>query len=308
MEISVRSHLTAGVAAVVGAGAIAMTPVVMPTHTALSAAPVAVVADVQLAAFSFSDVLNILNTFGLGSALPNISSLLPSSVLTAAAGEFINEVTPVLTGAAGDVLGYLTATVTGLIAGPDSVLARVIGAAVNIPTVLGSAIQSLTGGNFAAAIQTVATGLIAPFTAIGQAVVDAVQSFKTLVTTKLSTVATALPNILLNSIQVALGGNMGSLLTTVQTAITNWISTLVPQASAVAPAAAVAASVTAAAAPVAAVAAAAPAVAAAAVAPRAARHAAPAAAAQAPAARSQAASAPAPRAAAARHARAAAAK
>ncbi|MGV1087654.1 MAG: hypothetical protein ACOYBX_06700, partial [Mycobacterium sp.] len=120
MQISVRSHLTAGMAAVVGAGAIAMTPVVMPTNSALSVAPVATVADVQLAAFSFSDVLGVLQTLGLGGALPDISSLIPSNLITATVGEFINEATPLVTGAAGDVLGYLTSAITGLIVGSDS--------------------------------------------------------------------------------------------------------------------------------------------------------------------------------------------
>ena len=273
MQISVRSQLTAGMVAVVGAGAIAMTPVVMPTNAALSVAPTTVVADVQLAAFSFSDVLGILQTLGLGGALPDITSLLPANVLTAVVGEFINEAGPVVTGAAGEVLTYLTGAVTGLIVGGDSVLARIIGAVGNIPGVLTSAVQSLTGGDIPTAIQTVLTGLVAPVTAIGQAINDAISSLQTFVTTKLTTVANALPGILLNSIQVALGlgGNVSSLLSTVQSVIQIFVSGLIPGAAAVAPVAA-AARVAAVASPVAA---AAPAVAAAvsAVAPRAKRSA-----------------------------------
>ena len=238
MQISVRSHLTAGMVAVVGAGAIAMTPVVMSTNPVLSATPVTAVADVQLAAFSFSDVLGILNTFGLGGALPDITSLIPSNLLTAAVTEFVSELTPVLTGAATESLAYVTSAVAGLIVGPDSVLARIIGAAGNIPAVLTTAVQSLSAGDVAAAIQTVVTGLIAPVTAIGQAINDAVVSFQTFVTTKLSTIAAALPNILINSIQAVVSGNTGSVVTAVQAALNNWLSGLVPGASAVAPAAA----------------------------------------------------------------------
>ena len=232
MQISVRSHLTAGMVAVVGAGAIAMTPVVMPATTALSATPVTAVADVQLAAFSFSDVLGILQTLGLGGALPDVTSLIPSNILTAAVTEFVSEVTPVLTGAATDTLAYVTSAVAGLIVGPDSVLARIVGAAGNIPTVLTTAVQSLSTGNVAAAIQTVVTGLIAPVTAISQAINDAVMSFQTFVTTKLSTIAAALPNILLASIQKVVSGNMGSVVTAVQSALSSWLSGLVPAAPA----------------------------------------------------------------------------
>lgn len=238
MQISVRSHLTAGMVAVVGAGAIAMTPVVMSTNPVLSATPVTAVADVQLAAFSFSDVLGILNTFGLGGALPDITSLIPSNLLTAAVTEFVSELTPVLSGAATETLAYVTSAVAGLIIGPESVLARIVGAAGDIPTVLTTAVQSLSAGDVAAAIQTVVTGLIAPVTAIGQAINDAVVSFQTFVTTKLSTIAAALPNILINSIQAVVSGNTGSVVTAVQAALNNWLSGLVPGASAVAPAAA----------------------------------------------------------------------
>ncbi len=246
MQISLRSQMTAGmvtgVVAVVGAGAIAMTPVVVPSTTAMSV-PMTTVADVQLAALSFSDVLNFLGTLGLGGALPDITSitnLLPANVVTAAVTEFVSEITPVVTGAAGEVLGALGTAVTGLIVGSDSVLARIIGAVGNLPGVVTTAVQSLSSGDFAGAFQAVSTGLLAPFTAIGQAIATAVSTFQAFVTAKLGTVAAALPTILINSIQSALGGNFGSLLTSVQSLVTNWISGVIPGAAAVAPAAAAA--------------------------------------------------------------------
>lgn len=242
MQISLRSQLTAGMVAVVGAGAIAMTPVVVPVNSALSAnvaAPVAV--DVQLAAWSFSDVLGILNSLGISGALPDLTALtdlLPANVLTAAVTEFVNGVTPVITGAATDVFAYLGTTVTGLVVGPDSVLARIIAAVGDVPGVVATAVQSLSTGNLASAVQVVVTGLAAPFTAIGEAIADAVQSFQSFVTTKITSIAGALPGILANAVQVALAGNAGSLLGSIQTALTNWLSGLVPGAAAVAPAAA----------------------------------------------------------------------
>lgn len=242
MQISVRSQLTAGMVAVVGAGAIALTPVVVPGNAALSAnVAVPVAADVQLAAWSFSDVLGILNSLGISGALPDISNLtnlLPSNVLTAAVSEFVNEVTPVITGAATDVFGYLGTAVTGLVVGPDSVLAKIIAAVGNVPGVLATAVQSLSTGNLASAVQTVVSGLAAPFTAIGEAISAAVQSFQTFVATKISSIAGALPGILANSIQTALSGSGASLLGSLQTALTNFLAGLVPGAAAVAPAAA----------------------------------------------------------------------
>lgn len=242
MQISLRSQLTAGMVAVVGAGAIAMTPVVVQGNAGLSAnvaAPVAV--DVQLAAWSFSDVLGILNSLGISGALPDLSSLtnlLPADVLTAAVTAFVNGVTPVITGAATDVFGYLGTAVTGLVVGPDSVLARIIAAVGNVPGVLTTAVQSLSTGNLASAVQVVVTGLAAPFTAIGEAIAAAVQSFQSFVATKISSIADALPGILASSIQAALSNSGASLLGSLQTALTNFLSGLVPGAAAVAPAAA----------------------------------------------------------------------
>ena len=242
MQISLRSHLTVGMVAVVGAGAIAMTPVVVPGNAALSAnVAVPTVANIELAAWSFSDVLGILNSLGISGALPDLSALtnlLPANVLTAAVTEFVNQVTPVITGAATDVFGYLGTAVTGLVVGPDSVLARIIAAVGNVPGVLSTAVQSLSTGNLAAAVQTVVTGLAAPFTAIGEAIATAVQSFQSFVATKISTIAGALPGILANAVQVALAGGGASLLGSLQTALTNFLSGLVPAAGAVAPAAA----------------------------------------------------------------------
>ncbi len=308
MQISLRSQLTAGMVAVVGAGAIAMTPVVVPANPVLSAnVAVPTVADVQLAAWSFSDVLGVLNSLGISSSLPDFSSLanlLPSDVLNAAVSEFVNEVTPVITGAATDVFAYLGTAVTGLIVGPDSVLGRIVAAVGNIPGVLATAVQSLSTGNLSSAVQAVVTGLAAPFTAIGEAIATAVQSFQSFVTTKITSIAGALPGILANAVQVALSGSGASLLGSLQTALANFLSGLVPGAAAVAPAAAAVA------AGVAAVDAAPAAARSAAAAPRvASRHAstaAPSAAAAAP--RSHAAAAKAestPRPAAARHARSA---
>lgn len=242
MQISVRSQLAAGMVAVAGAGAIAMAPIVVPGNAALSANVAApVVADVQLAAWSFSDVLGILNSLGISSSLPDFSglaNLLPTDILNLAVSEFVAQVTPVITGAASEVFGYLGTAVTGLIVGQDSVLGRIVTAVSNIPGVLTTAVQALSTGNLATAVQAVVTGLAAPFTAIGEAISAAVQSFQSFVTTKITAIAGALPGILASSIQTALAGGGASLLGSLQTALTNFLSGLVPGAAAVAPAAA----------------------------------------------------------------------
>ena len=142
MEISVRSYLTAGTVAVVGAGAIALAPVVPATSPAALGVPAPAVADVALTAFSFSlsDVLGLLGNFGIGGALPDVlgalPSLLPGDIVTAVVTEFVNQAGPLVTAAASEVFGYLGTAVIGLLIGPDSIPSRFGGALADIPVVL----------------------------------------------------------------------------------------------------------------------------------------------------------------------------
>ena len=107
MQISVRSYLTAGTVAVVGAGAIALAPIVPGTSPAAIALPTPAVAEVSLTALSLSlnDVLGLLQNFGIGGTLPDIltalPSLLPTDLINAVVTEFVTQAGPLVTAAAG---------------------------------------------------------------------------------------------------------------------------------------------------------------------------------------------------------------
>ena len=124
MQISIRSHLTAGMVAVVGVGAIALAPVGPDDALAFSTlrplVPAAAATEVALAwiTLPFTDVLALLQTLGIGGAIPDISGLVPADLANAIATEFLNQATPLDTTAATEVFGYLNTTIAGLISGP----------------------------------------------------------------------------------------------------------------------------------------------------------------------------------------------
>ena len=237
MEISVRSYLTAGTVAVVGAGAIALAPVVPAAGPAALGVPAPAVAEVTLTAFSFSlsDVLGLLGNFGIGGALPDVlgslPSLLPSDIVTAVVTEFVNQAGPLVTSAAWEALGYLGTAVTGLLIGPDSIPSRFGGALANIPVVLATAVGSLTTGDIAGALQTITTGLAAPITGITQAITDAAEAFQTYLATEFNDLLGALPGVLLSAVQTVLGGNLQSLIDSIGGALSGLFGGLIPAAS-----------------------------------------------------------------------------
>ena len=237
MEISVRSYLTAGTVAVVGAGAIALAPVVPAAGPAALGVPAPAVAEVTLTAFSFSlsDVLGLLGNFGIGGALPDVlgslPSLLPSDIVTAVVTEFVNQAGPLVTSAAWEALGYLGTAVTGLLIGPDSIPSRFGGALANIPVVLATAVGSLTTGDIAGALQTITTGLAAPITGITQAITDAAEAFQTYLATEFNDLLVALPGVLLSAVQTVLGGNLQSLIDSIGGALSGLFGGLIPAAS-----------------------------------------------------------------------------
>lgn len=237
MEISVRSYLTAGTVAVVGAGAIALAPVVPATSPAALGVPAPAVADVALTAFSFSlsDVLGLLGNFGIGGALPDVlgalPSLLPGDIVTAVVTEFVNQAGPLVTAAASEVFGYLGTAVIGLLIGPDSIPSRFGGALADIPVVLATAVGSLTTGDIAGALQTITTGLAAPITGITQAITDAAEAFQTYLATQFNDLLGALPGVLLSAVQTVLGGNLQSLIDTIGGALSGLFGGLIPAAS-----------------------------------------------------------------------------
>ena len=233
MQVSVRSYLTAGMAAVVGASAIAMAPVEAISAPSPVAVPVSVAAEVALAGITipFTDILSLLQTLGLGGAIPDITGLVPADFLNAVGTEFLNQATPLVTTAAGDVFAYFNSTVAGLLSGPASIPVMFGAALGAIPTVLTTAVQAVSSGDIATALQTLSTGLYAPITAIGQAVVEAGQAFQTYLTTQINTLTNALPGLLLAAVSKVITDNVQAVMASVQTAISGLLGGLIPAAA-----------------------------------------------------------------------------
>lgn len=239
VQISMRTHLTAGLVAVVGVGAIALSPVgpddVLAFSTLRPVAPAAATAEVALAGITlpFTDVLALLQTLGLGGAIPDISGLVPADLANAIATEFLNQATPLVTTAATEVFGYLNTTIAGLINGPDSIPARFGAALGEVPGVLLSAFESFRAGDVATTLQVLSSGILAPITAIGQAVIDAGEALQSYVTTQVTAVSNALPAVLLASVSTVITNNLQSVLDAVRTAISDLFGGFFPGAASV---------------------------------------------------------------------------
>ncbi len=237
MQISVRSYLTAGTVAVVGAGAIALTPVV--TTAPMPGLPAPAVAEVALTGLSLSltDVLGLLDGLGIVGAVPDfltsMGSLLPTDIVTAVVTEFVNQASPLLLATAGEVFDYLGAAIAGLISGPESIPVRFGDALAAIPVTLGSALQSLGTGDLVTAIQTVSDGLAAPVQGITAALTEAGQAFQAFLTTEFTGLVGALPGVLLAAVQTVITTNVQSLIDTVTNALSGLLGGLVPGSAAV---------------------------------------------------------------------------
>jgi len=242
MQISVRSSLTAGMAVVVGVGTIALAPVESGALSPLTV-PTPAVAEVALAGLTlpFTDIVSLLQTLGIGGAIPDITSLVPADFANAIATEFLNQATPLVTAAATDVYAYFNSTVAGLLSGPTSIPARFGDALGAIPVVVITAVQALATGDLPTAVQTLSTGLVAPITSIQQAVLDATQSFQSFVTAQINSVTFALPGVLLSAVSTVITNDLQSVLAAVQNAISALTFGLIPPAASAPAAAAVAA-------------------------------------------------------------------
>jgi len=232
MQISVRSSLTAGMVAVVGVGAIALAPVESGALSPLTV-PTPAVADVTLAALTlpFTDIVSLLQSLGIGGAIPDITSLVPADFANAIATEFLTQATPLVTAAATDVFAYFNSTVAGLFIGPTSIPARFGDALGAIPVVLVTAVQALATGDLPTAVQTLSTGLVAPITSIQQAVLEATGSFQSFVTAQINSVTTALPGVLLSAVSTVITNDLQSVLAAVQNAISALTFGLIPPAA-----------------------------------------------------------------------------
>jgi hypothetical protein len=235
MQITMRSYLTAGTVAVVGAGAIALTPVVVAAPLAV---PAPAFAEVSLTGLglSLTDVVGLLQGFGIGGALPDIltslPSLLPNDIVTAVVTEFVNQAGPLVLAAAGEVFDYLSAAVAGLISGPDSIPARFGDALAAIPETVIAAFEALGSGDLAIALQTITEGLAGPVSGIAAVLSEAAQAFEEFLTTEFNGLITTLPAVLFSAVQTVLGGNLQSLIDTVGDALSDLLGGLTPGAGA----------------------------------------------------------------------------
>lgn len=235
MQITMRSYLTAGTVAVVGAGAIAMTPVVMDAPLAV---PAPAVAEVSLTGLglSLTDVVGLLQGFGIGGALPDfltsLPSLLPTDIVTAVVTEFVNQASPLVLAAAGEVFDYLGAAIAGLISGPDSIPVRFGDALAAIPETVVAAFEALGSGDLATALQTITDGLAGPVSGIAAVLSEATQAFEEFLTTEFNGLITTLPAVLFSAVQTVLGGNLQSLIDTVGDALSDLLGGLIPGAGA----------------------------------------------------------------------------
>jgi hypothetical protein len=234
--ISVRSYLIAGTAAVVGAGAIALTPVPSnpaPSPGALPASPVAEIALTGVT-LPLTDVIGVLQTLGgLGGSLTGVlGGFLPQQFIDDVVAEVLNQATPLLTTAAGEVFDYLGSALSGLLVGPDSIPARLGAAVGNIPAALAAAVQALSTGDIAGAVQAVTMGLAAPLTEVGQSIEAASQSFQNFLLNELNGVVGALPGILLSAIQTVFGNTIQASLGTITDALSGLFGGLLPAAGA----------------------------------------------------------------------------
>ena len=232
MQISVRSKLTAGLAAATVVGATVLAPVGSVGAHAV-AVPPPVVAEFTLTALtvSYSDLVGLLQTLGLGGVIPDISGLLPADFVNAIATEFISQAIPLVTSAVSSLLGYVSTAISDLVIGPNSIPVRFGTALGGIPTVVLSAVQSLGTGDVPTALETLSTGLVAPITSIGQAIAEAGQNLQAYLTAQINGLVSALPVTFLAAVQSVIGNNVQSVLDSIRNAISALTGGLIPPAA-----------------------------------------------------------------------------
>ena len=234
MQISVRSKLTAGLAAATVVGATVLAPVGSVGAHAV-AVPPPVVAEFTLTALtvSYSDLVGLLQTLGLGGVIPDISGLLPADFVNAIATEFISQAIPLVTSAVSGLVGYVGTAISDLVIGPNSIPVRFGTALGGIPTVVLSAVQSLGTGDVPTALETLSTGLVAPITSIGQAIAEAGQNLQAYLTAQINGLVSALPVTFLAAVQSVIGNNVQSVLDSIRNAISSLTGGLIPPAASV---------------------------------------------------------------------------
>lgn len=201
MEISVRSYLTAGVAAVVGATAIGLAPA--PSIPAIRAAelPAPMVAEIALTGTSipWDTIVQVVQALSSGGSIQGVVTSLISEVGT----EFVRQAMPIVTAVAGDVVKYLGAALADLFTGPDA-------PAIDFPAIISAAVEAVQSGDFPTAVRTLTSALSAPLTQIGQVLFT--PDFQAFLMDKVGTVLGALPEVLRAAVQTVTGIDLKPLL------------------------------------------------------------------------------------------------
>jgi len=219
MDVSVRSYLTAGMAAVVGATAISLSPV--HTAPALRAAelPASTVAEIALTGTSIplETIAAIVKAISSGGSLQaGVTSLINSI-----GAEFVKEAVPVVTAAAGEAVKYLGTALAELLSGPEA-------PQIDFPALLAAVSAAIAAGNVSGAVQALTSGLSAPLTQISQVLFT--PEFQAFVMGKVGDVLGALPQILQAAVQTVLGIDIKPLID----AISGLLGGIAPAASLVA--------------------------------------------------------------------------
>ena len=198
MNISIRSHLIAGTAAVVGAGAIAMTPVTA-AHLNLPTVPVPSAAAVSLAGFD-NPITELINTFNL---LPNLLfsdftlPFFPSPNPLSKTGLFpqiINDALPVVRQLGVNGSSYLLTTLNAL-----TITAQTLSEAVwNFPEAVIDSITSLS-------LTPIINAILGPINTIGTTLLQAGTYVFEGVLTRAGAVLSGIPAILSALVQTAYG-------------------------------------------------------------------------------------------------------
>lgn len=193
MDISVRSYLTAGVAAVVGTTAIGLVPAQHAPDLRAVALPAPVVAEIALTGTSipWETIAAVVKALSSGGSLQ--AGL--SSLITSIGTEFAKEALPVITAAAGDVVKFVGAALADLLIGG--------GVQIDIEKVIEAATAAIAAGNIGGAVQALTSGLSATVGQITKVLFT--PEFQDFVIAKAGTVLGALPEILRTAVQNVVG-------------------------------------------------------------------------------------------------------
>lgn len=202
MQISLRSQLIAGTAAIVGAGAIAATPVT--AAVTLPSISVPTVAQVALAGFD-SPVSELLLTVGvLSENIFDGANIYPAyewEPYVGALPEFIYTALPIISQLGFNGSAYIGGSIDSL-----GTSAYILSEAVwNLPSAVVTAAQQAIGGDIPGAITTLTNATLVPLQNAGTIALGALTSVVTGVVTNLTNVVGVLPGIATGLINTLIG-------------------------------------------------------------------------------------------------------